>query len=512
MEVQAQSKGLGRTAESPSSRRRPVPKRPALKTPTGVVVPLGRNPRFYLEKGNDLVLQEDFISAKFFFDEGLKNASTGATSVEVNEGLKRGQEKTVLFLAAVEAERQGKPAEAITDYTKILNLEVNHPVALRRVVAQLKLQAVEAQKRGDWNKVAQSLEHAYQLQPDGIQKSDLIAAWLNYAHHISPTNAREARSTYQHVLGLEPDNQAALTGLHLLDSKDLQKRAQAAYLTKNYSEAEHLFSEALALDPTNTEAAQGKTLATASNQLFLAETAYQGRDFLEAQRLYTQAASVLKDTVSQQRLEELSVRLAPAAVPQGIVKVVLRAGSAFRIQLCGDQVTTQFLKGEKSVKPKVELSSPLPFQTYKIKLLRTSNNAQARIVTQPSLANSFTTDIIVEPKNQSGEDISVEAEWKVPMKGVAQWQAQLGPGKYRLQWQGHFVDVITISGPAPANIGVIQDPLPHQRIELKVKPVNGQFSARLVSPGTPLNFYTSTFEIETVQPIKALLAFEWIVR
>ncbi|MBX7219801.1 MAG: tetratricopeptide repeat protein [Blastocatellia bacterium] len=511
---QERPRGLGRTAE-PTSRptvRRP-PKPATVKTPTGVIVPLGKPPQFYLDKGRELLGKEDFISAKFFFDEGRKRAGAVTTPPSLVEGLRLAQEQALLFLAAAEAERLGRPAEAVSQYIQILKQDPVQPLALRRVIPQLNLQAEEAKKQGDWQTAILYLEQALTLAPVESVQSDLIAALLAYGEKNSTTDPTIARTAFTRVLALHPDNPQALAGQRRLKAADLILKAEELATAQRFPEAEAAFSQALALAPENAVAQRGKLRAGAENQRTQGNMAYENREFQRAQALYVNAATILTDDVQlKDRLEELALRLAPSPKPNGTLRLLLRAGSPFRIRIRGDEVVTQFTTGEKSVTPTVDVSSPFPLQPFAVKITKVSTNARAQISAQPNLANNFTTDIMVEPKTKAGEDIRVEVAWAIQTKGRARWQGQVKPGKFNLFWQGGFFDVRALTGPVPEAVTVTQDALPRQKTEVKIKSANGKVRARVINQGSAVDFYTTIIEVETIEATQAVLDLDWVVR
>jgi hypothetical protein len=58
----------------------------------------------------------------------------------------------------------------------------------------------------------------------------------------------------------------------------------------------------------------------------------------------------------------------------------------------------------------------------------------------------------------------------------------------------------------------VQASLPLQTAEVKVKPVAGAAKVRLVSPGTSLNYFTSTIGLETTQSTLVVIEVEWKIR
>ncbi len=509
-------KGLGDTSTSPSStstKRRPPKKAPSLRTPTGVIVFLGRTPRYYLDQGKQYLQKEDFVSAKIFFDEGLKRTASQRTTPELTEELRRGQQKASLLTEGGRAIEQNQLSQALNAYQQILQLDPTDSFAKQQALNVLQRQIEAAQKQSNWTEMMGYIEQAQQLDPASVSDDVFIQALLGQALEAVSRDESAAQALFQRILTIDPTNQVAQQGQKQIATKQLLRTATAALNQRQYTEAENAFTKVLALDPTNEEATHGKNLATAHLIKLRAEAAYQERDFGQAQQLFRDAARTLTDDESiVDRLAELQIRLSPKPPTQGTIQLKVPAQTSSRIQLRGNQAFVLSDSGRAEALTTLQMSAPLPYQAFTIRLTSVSNNGRARIQTVPALANQFLTELAVEPKLPGGGEIQIECSWKLTTQGKARWQAQIGPGTYRLLWQGPFVDLNTISGTQPAQKPVIQASLPLQTAEVKVKPVAGAAKVRLVSPGTSLNYFTSTIALETTQSTLVVIEVEWKIR
>lgn len=509
-------KGLGDTSTPPAStstKRRPPKKSPSLRTPTGVIVLLGRTPRYYLDQGTQYLQKEDFVSAKIFFDEGLKRTASQRTAPELTQELRRGQQKASLFTEGRGAIEQNQLSQALNAYQQILQLDPTDGLAKQQALNVLHRQIEAAQRQSNWTEMMAYIEQAQQLDPASVADDVLIQALLGQALEAVSRDESAAQALFQRILTIDPTNQSALHGQKQIETKQLLRTATTALNQRQYIEAENTFTKVLALDPTNEEAVHGKNLATAHLVKLRAEAAYQERDFGQAQQFFRDAARTLTEDESiLDRLAELQIRLSPKPPAQGTIQLKVPVQTASRIQLRGNQafVLSDFARAEALTTR--QMSAPLPYQAFTIRLTSVSSNGRARIQTFPSLANQFLTELAVEPKLPGGGEIQIECSWKLTTQGKARWQAQIGPGTYQLLWQGPFVDINTLSGTQPAQKPVVQASLPLQTAEVKVKPISGAAKVRLVSPGTSLNYFTSTIALETTQSTPVVIEVEWKIR
>jgi tetratricopeptide (TPR) repeat protein len=512
--------GLGRAGgETPAStppstpgRRPPAVRRPVVaRTPSGVSMPLGRPAAFYLDEGLNLLAQEDYASAEMFFDEGIKVASRGKKSDALTSSLQQAKQETEWFTMAIQYEAVGNAADAVEYYDKILAVQPANAIARRRAAAQLKIQGDAALKRSDWNEAVKSLERAEKLGSTPETRTSLVDSLLGLGGSQAASNVAAARESYTRALSFDPRNAKAMAALRAFDVADRLREADALLKEKKFTEAEKAYSTLLVMDPGNADATRGKTIAVAELEKAEAEAAFKARDYRKAQVIYERIQPTLPDdAMIPMRLEELKVRLAPMSAMRGTLQYSLRVGSPFRIRIRRDQVVSALLNSETKVEPKFSLSEPPPFQNCVFKLTKVSANATARIAAQPGASNNFTTEIIVEPKSGTAEEVQINAEWSAPAKGLARWQATVGAGNYRIRWQGPYFEILPVSASEAVNtISLIQDPLPHRPAAIKLKNV-GAFSARIVSAPSAEDDFTLTVEVDVPKPGRIGLDVSWM--
>jgi tetratricopeptide (TPR) repeat protein len=510
--------GLGRaggetptTPTPPSGRRTPKASRPLVaRTPSGVSMPLGRSAAFYLEEGLNLLAQEDYASAEMFFDEGIKVASRGKKG-DALASLQQAKQETEWFAMAIQYETVGNAADAVEYYDKILAVQPANAIARRRAAAQLKIQGDAALKRSDWNEAVKLLERAEKLGSTPETRVSLVDSLLGLGGSQASSNVAAARDAYTRALSFDPRNAKAMAALRAFDVADRLREADALLKEKKFTEAEKAYSTLLVMDPGNAEATRGRTIAVAELEKAEAETAFKARDYRKAQVIYERIQPTLPDdAMIPMRLEELKVRLAPMSAMRGTLQYSLRVGSPFRIRIRRDQVVSALLNSEMKIEPKFSLSEPPPFQNCVFKLTKVSANATARIAAQPGASNNFTTEIVVEPKSGTAEEIQLNAEWSAPTKGLARWRATVGAGNYRIRWQGPYFEILPVSASEAVNtISLTQDPLPHRPAAIKLKNV-GAFSARIVSAPSAENDFTLTVEVDVPKPGSIDLVVSWM--
>lgn len=510
-------KGLGDSTSTSSSsattKRRPPKKTPSIRTPTGVVVFLGRSPRYYLDQGKQYLQKEDFVSAKIFFEEGVKRTVTQRTGVELADELRRGQHKAEYFAEGSAAVAQNQLNQALTAYQQVLKMDPTDDFARQQAIKVLLRQIEAAQKQSNWVEMTGYIEQARHLDPMSVSDEVLVQALLGQALDAVGRDEGAAQALFQRVLTIDPTNQAAQRGQTQIEGKQLLRQATLALNQHQYAEAETSFAKVLALDPNNEEASRGKDQATAHLARLRAEAAYQERDFGQAQQLFRDAARILTEDESiLDRLAELQIRLSPKPPAQGTIQLKIPAQATSRIQLRGNQAFIISDSGKTEALTSAQLSAPLPYQAFTIRLNSISKNGRARIQTFPLLANQYLTELVVEPKSPGSGDIQIECSWKLVTQSKARWQGQVGPGTYQLLWQGPFVDLKTISGAQPNQKPVVRESLPLQTTEVKVKSISGTAKVRLVSPGTSLNYFTSTIALEAMQSTTVELEVEWKIR
>ncbi|MBI4750250.1 MAG: tetratricopeptide repeat protein [Acidobacteria bacterium] len=510
-------KGLGDstspTSSSATTKRRPPKKTPSIRTPTGVVVFLGRSPRYYLDLGKQSLQKGDFVAAKIFFEEGLKRTVSQRNGVDLADELRRGQHKAECFAEGSAAIEQNQLNQALTAYQQVLKADPTDEFAKQQAIKVLLRQIEVAQKQSNWAEMMGYIEQARQLDPVSVSDEVLVQALLGQALEAVGRDEGAAQALFQRVLTIDPTNQVAQRGQTQIEGKQLLRLATAALNQNQYAEAEASFAKVLALDPNNEEAYRGKNQATAHLTRLRAEVAYQERDFGQAQQLFRDAARILTEDESiLDRLAELQIRLSSKPPALGTIQLKIPAQTTSRIQLRGNQAFIRSDSGRTEALTSAQLSAPLPYQAFTIRLNSISKNGRARIQTFPSLANQFLTELVVEPKSPGSGDIQIECSWKLVAKSKAQWQGQIGPGTYQLLWQGPFVDIKTISGVQPNQKPVIRESLPLQMADMKVKSISGTAKVRLGSPGTSLNYFTSTIVLEALQPTTVELEVEWKIR
>lgn len=495
------------TPTGTGKRTPPVVRRPtATRTPSGVMMPLGKSAAFYLEEGNRLLLKEDYASAQMFFEEGLK---VGKSKPELTASLQQRKQEVLWFVSAGQFERDGNSADAIVNYDKILGADPTNDNARRRAAKQLKIQGDSAVKRDDWALAVTSLERSEKLVSAPATRASLVMALLGLAFKQTTANPAEARVAYNRVLEIDPNNAKALEESRKYQVAELVQTGDKLRQAKDFPGAAKAYGDALALDPNNAAATRGKAAAAAELERDTAETAYKSRDFRTAQAAYARIAAALPgDTQSAKRLEELNIRLAPASPLRGSMNYTLRVGSPFRIRIQKDQVTSNLLNSENPISPTVTLNGSLPLQNAAFKLSKVSQNAQARVSVNPSAANGFTAEILVEPKAGTSQDVQIVAEWVVPLKGTARWQEQVNPGKYTIYWQGPYFDVVS----GGTTLSSLQESLPRQTVTVKLGKPDKTYTAKITALPSAENNFTLTVELDVTKATRAALEITWAAK
>jgi tetratricopeptide (TPR) repeat protein len=487
-------------------RKPPVVKKPtATRTPSGVLMPLGRTPNYYLEEGIKLLTKEDYASAQMFFEEGLK----GKAKPDVAANLQQRKQEVLWFVSAGQFERDGNTADAIVYYDKILAADPANENARRRAAKQLKIQGDAAVKRDDWATAVSSLERSEQIVSAPATRASLVMALLGLAHKQAG-NPGEARATYKRVLDIDANNAKALEEFRKLQVAEYVQLGEVALRAKNFTGAGKAFDDALAIDPNNAAAKRGKAMTAAELERDGAEAAYKKRDFRAARDAYSRIVAALpNDTVAAKRLEELNIRLAPASPLRGSMTYSLKVGSPFRIRLQKDQVTSNLLNSDNPIAPTVKVNGILPLQNTTFKLSKVSANAQARISVMPTAASGFAAEIVVDPKAGTSQEIQVVAEWSVPLKGTARWSEQVTPGKYTMYWQGPYFDVADPNGNM---LSSLQESLPRQTVAVKLGKPDKAYSAKIVALPSAENDFTLVVELDVTKPTRAVFEINWTAK
>ncbi|MFQ3583270.1 MAG: tetratricopeptide repeat protein [Chloracidobacterium sp.] len=491
-------------AGTPPGKPRPTPSPPRfIKTPSGVMMPLGRSAEFYFEEGNELFNKEDFVSARMFFEQGGKVVRKSPLS----EVLNRRREAAARMATGTQLEQQGSFSEALSEYDKVLALEPSNPLAKKHAGRALKALGTTAVANQDWAAAIAALDRSRELAPDSATDDALVSALLGLAQQQSDPS--QAQETYQRILSIAPSNSEARSGLRRTEAVARARRAETAFQAGRYNEARSEYEAALSLDPGNADAAAGKAKTEAYLTRLAADAAYNQRDFRTAYANYEKFNTFAPgDPQVADRLDELSVRLEPALPLRGSLTYKLKTASPFRIRLQRDQVTSALLDSEQPIEPEVKLQGRLPAQDALFRLGKSSPNVTVRITTTPSAANDYTAELVATPKNPRSEDVTVVAEWALPAKGILQWKKQLEPGAYRVYWQGPYFEVFDPTG-VRIESGV-QSRLPRQPLVVKVKPVKG-VTFQIVEQPKPENDFTFALNVSVPSPTNLLLDLSWAV-
>lgn len=488
---------------APSKRPTPPRRPPVVKTPTGVVMPLGRTAEFYFAEGNELFNKEDFVSARMFFEQGGKVARPKSELAEV---LQRRRELAAYMATGKQFEQQEQIVEALAEYNKALSIEPVNPIAKRHAGQVLQMLGKAAMLNKEWRTAVDYLSRARKLAADEAStQAALVTALLRLA--MEQSNLTEREQTYRQVLELAPSNEEARLGLRRTESLIRTQRADAAFQAGRYNEARSEYEVALELDPENTSAAAGKTKAEAYLARLAADEAYQQRDFRTAYANYQKFQAVVpEDPHVTERLQELSLRLEPPLPFRGSLIYKLNTASPFRIRLHRDRVESALLDSENPIKPDIKLEGRLPARDAVFRLGKSSTNVNVRIAVMPVAGNDYTAELIATPKNPRSEDVIVVAEWQLPTKGGLQWRKQLGPGAYRVYWQGPYFEVFDPTGVCIE--ASRQPPLPRQPVTVKVKPIKG-VTLQVVEQPKPENDFTFALNLAITNPTTLLLDLSW---
>lgn len=494
------------TGSNPGGKKPPVVRKPtATRTPSGVLMPLGKASTYYLEEGIRLLTKEDYASAQMFFEEGLK----GKPKPDVATNLQRRKQEVEWFVSAGQLERDGNTADAVGYYDKILASDPGSETARRRAAKQLKIQGDAAVKRDDWSLAVTSLERSEQFVSTPATRASLVMALLGLAHKQAG-NPAEARAAYKRVLEIDPNNAKALEENRKFQVAEYVQLGEVALKAKNFTGAAKAFDDALAIDPTNAAAKRGKAMTSAELERDGAEAAYKKRDFKAARDSYARIVAALpNDTAAAKRLEELNIRLAPASPLRGSLTYTLKVGSPFRIRLQKDQVTSNLLNSDNPIEPTFKVNGSLPLQNTMFKLSKISANAQARISVMPTAASGYAAEILVEPKAGTSQDVQIVAEWVVPLKGAARWSDQVNPGKYTIYWQGPYFDVVDSNGNA---LSSLQESLPRQTVAVKLGKPDKAFTAKIVSLPSAENDFTLAVELDVTKATRAAVEITWTAK
>lgn len=491
---------------TPSGKRTPPPRPKIIKTPTGVAMPLGRPAEFYFEEGNELFGKEDFASAKMFFEQGAKAARAKS---ELAEALQRRREAATHMDAGAQLEQKGNFSEALAEYDKALSIEPNNPVAKKHAGRTLRMVGTAALLTQDWSAAIGHLERSRELAPDPATDEALVSALLGLA--AGQTDPVQAQATYQRVLTLAPSREEARRGLRRTESVIRVRRAEEAFAAGRYNEARREYEEALNLDADNAAAAAGKVKAEAYLARAAADEAYRARNFRAAYADYRKFNDAAPgDPEVAARLEELAVRLEPALPLRGMLTYKLKTASPFRIRLHRDRVESALLDSENPIEPQIKLDGRLPARDCIFRLGKSSPNVTVRITAMPSSANDYAAELVATPKNPRTEEVTVVAEWALPLKGALQWRKQLEPGAYRVYWQGPYFEVFDPTG-VRIESGM-QTPLPRQPVTVKVNvnPVKG-VTTQVVAQPTAENDFAFVLNVAVTNPTTLALNLSWDV-
>ncbi|MGQ9896167.1 MAG: tetratricopeptide repeat protein [Acidobacteriota bacterium] len=490
---------------TPPGKRSPPPRRPAIvKTPTGVVMPLGRSAEFYFEEGSELFNKEDFVSARMFFEQGGKVARPKSDLAEV---LRRRRDISTHLANGRQFEQETQLVEALAEYDKALAIEPINPVTKKHAGQVLQMLGNAAVLAQDWPTAIRYLDRAQELAPSAATQAAQIEALLQFA--TRQTDLAEAQRLYQRVLEIDPSNESARLGLRRTESLLRTQRAEAAFQAGRYNEARSEYEAALELDPDNASASAGRTKAEVYLARQSADEAYRRRDFRAAYADYRKFQAVVpNDPQVTERLQELALRLEPALPLRGSLIYKLNTASPFRIRLHRDQVESSLLDSENPIQPDIKLEGRLPGQDALFQLGKSSTNVTVRIAVMPVAGNDYTAELIATPKKPRSEDVIVVAEWQLPLKGGLQWKRQLEPGTYQVYWQGPYFEVFDPTGVCLE--ASRQSPLPRQPVTVKVKPVKG-VTLQIVEQPKPENDFTFALNLSVTSRTLLLLDLSWSV-
>lgn len=204
---------------------------------------------------------------------------------------------------AAEYEQRGNYSLALEQYRKILVLNATHQGALAESARleellehQAELDAAKAaQERERMAQVASLtersdsligeqkfdeaqalLEEALELSPDSqVLASKRVDAFVSQGDYYRSRNTRRAREAYQQALALDPDNQAARSGIGRIDqgqraaqqgrkrADELNEAGLAQLRREEYRDAYRSFSELVELDPSYPRAQEFRDQAQA---------------------------------------------------------------------------------------------------------------------------------------------------------------------------------------------------------------------------------------------------------